>query len=152
MTNEKMIEDVESAIASKWETRKSELQPLHRWLLEEAAQAAITAMQPYLPKWKPISEYVEPPYAGFDPIVLLGWKGTESNGVTQSICYYGCGYWDEFKKKWVDRSDNKEWSSQPTHFALVCQDIRQPRKNDHPQPPIEQQVAAQNQHAAESEL
>lgn len=75
-----------------------------------------------LPEWKPIDQYREPPYAGYSPIVLLGWWVDEAGGYPAAMRRFGCGYMGT-NKRWHDISDNEEWLYSPTHFALICNHI-----------------------------
>ncbi len=75
------------------------------------------------PTWKPISEYVEPPYAGYTNIVLLGWYVEAGGGYSSGVAHFGVGWYCEYTKKWIDSSDKKPWNNPPTHFALECHAI-----------------------------
>ena len=82
-------------------------------------------------KWKPISEYVDPPYRGSTPIVLLGWHSFAGGGYPAGVWHYGVGWKESFGGgRWVDASDKKPWPNGPTHFALICNQIEQPDPED----------------------
>ena len=79
--------------------------------------------------WKPLSEYISPPYACYDPLVLLGWESLNAEGSNGAggMLTFGVGWLDGRSGKWIDVSDKRAWPWQPTHFALICQDIKRLR-------------------------
>lgn len=42
-----ILMEMESSICNIWETKKDNLSPLHRWLMEEAALACLSVMEKY---------------------------------------------------------------------------------------------------------
>ena len=94
--------------------------------LRAALTETITPLQ-----WRPIAEYQPGPYRGYDEMVLLGWWQHASTSYPAGVHHYTVGYRETLPNMsmfWHSLSDGKAWPFQPTHFALVCQAIAQPKE------------------------
>lgn len=73
--------------------------------------------------WKPVSEYVNPPYKGYTPIVLVGWECTLGDGRTRGVGQYSLGYYCDIRKSWFKNNHDREmFYRQPTHFSIIVQE------------------------------
>lgn len=71
-------------------------------------------------EWRPIEEFKDPEYRGWDPLTLLGWWSDAAGGYAAGVGNAAIGYKDTHGQ-WRDQSDHWPWPSrgQPTHYAIV---------------------------------
>lgn len=72
-------------------------------------------------QWRPVEQYVHREMNWRTDHVLLGWFRAAMGGYPAGIQGCGVGWWQY--DRWVDASDKKPWSRQPTHFACIASDL-----------------------------